>query len=306
MGDDKNFNDKTVIAEIGSLETAPKAQSQPCLVQYNGNGLGKRYPLQKDIITLGRAATVDITLAENSVSRVHAEVSVNNGEATINDCGSANGTFLNDKKVEAPTVLRDQDIIRLGTVLLKFFSKDNIDGYIQDKIYRMATIDVGTQIFNKQYLIDALTNEFASAKASHRPLSVIYFDLDHFKKVNDTYGHNCGDQVLRDNSKVVKALVRKDDIFARFGGEEFIIALPNTDRDTAGLLAERIRVACQEFSHILSYENQGAKKEANHKQTISIGVAQLSDEMKVYTDLLESADKKLYFSKQNGRNRVTL
>src|SRR5690606_28727625 len=120
-----------------------------------------------------------------------------------------------------------------------------LDGFVQDKIYRMATIDAGTQVFNKQYLLDSLNNEFAISQATGRPLSIIYYDLDFFKKVNDTYGHNAGDQVLRESTLIVKNIIRKDEILGRFGGEEFIIILPNSASQAAFELGERIRKACE-------------------------------------------------------------
>ena len=162
----------------------------------------------------------------------------------------------------------------------------------------MATIDGGTQTFNKQYLLESLDSEFQFSKTYGRPLSVIYFDLDHFKKVNDTYGHNAGDFILSELSKLVKSIVRKDDIFCRFGGEEFVILLPNTDARTAYDSAERIRKTVEE--NIFNTEGHSLK------QTVSLGVSQLQPSMNTPKDFLEDADKKLYQSKQNGRNQVTI
>ena len=127
---------------------------------------------------------------------------------------------------------------------------------------------------------------------------MIYFDLDHFKKVNDTYGHNAGDFILSELSKLVKSIVRKDDIFCRFGGEEFVILLPNTDARTAYDSAERIRKTVEE--NVFNTEGHALK------QTVSLGVSQLQATMNSPKDFLEDADKKLYQSKQNGRNQVTI
>ena len=139
---------------------------------------------------------------------------------------------------------------------------------------------------------------FQFSKTYGRPLSVIYFDLDHFKKVNDTYGHNAGDFILSELSKLVKSIVRKDDIFCRFGGEEFVILLPNTDARTAYDSAERIRKTVEE--NVFNTEGHSLK------QTVSLGVSQLQPSMNTPKDFLEDADKKLYQSKQNGRNQVTI
>ena len=123
--------------------------------------------------------------------------------------------------------------------------------------------------------------------------------MDHFKKVNDTYGHNAGDFILSELSKLVKSIVRKDDIFCRFGGEEFVILLPNTDARTAYDSAERgIRKTVEE--NIFNTEGHSLK------QTVSLEVSQLQPSMNTPKDFLEDADKKLYQSKQNGRNQVTI
>ena len=299
-------DDKTIIADSANmtvLQSGPKRKSA-CLVQYSGSKLGKRYPLTENTSICGRSPTVQIVISEASVSRQHAQF-VQVGDAyVVEDMGSSNGTFVNDAPTNGQMKLRDGDIVRLGTVLLKFFAQDNVDSIMHDKIYRMATIDAGTNIFNKAYLFDALESEFKYSKTYNRELSIIYYDLDHFKPVNDNYGHNAGDYILRESAALVKSIVRKDDILGRFGGEEFVIILPSTDGRTAVELAERIRKAHAEHPFMVEYEDGGEKKTIKHQQTISLGVTQLGPEA-TPKELLETADKKLYHSKQNGRNQVT-
>jgi diguanylate cyclase (GGDEF)-like protein len=171
-----------------------------------------------------------------------------------------------------------------------------------DKIYRMATIDAGTDIFNKKYLLDALDSEMKFARQYKRPLSIIYYDLDHFKKVNDTLGHNGGDVVLKETAVICKAAIRKNDVIGRYGGEEFVIVLPDTDQRVASELAERLRLAVQ--NHIFNIATDGRNVE--HRQTMSLGVSQMTADMQTIESFLESADKKLYHSKQTGRNKVTV
>ena len=305
MTDD--HEDKTVIANVSSLiMEAPKKKGIPSLIQYSGNSLGKRYPITQVETKVGRSADADITIAEASVSRIHAKLLQDAEAVEIEDTGSANGTYINDQRVSQRTPLKDQDMVRVGTVLLKFFSGDNIEGFVHDKIYQMATIDAGTQIYNKQYLIDSLESEFKVSQSTGRPLSVIYYDLDFFKKVNDSYGHNAGDVVLKDSAAITKKMIRKDDIFCRYGGEEFVIILPNTPVSPAHELAERIRSAVENHAFVLDVDQGGTKQSIQHQQTISAGVSQADDSMTSPKDLLESADKKLYNSKQTGRNRVTV
>ncbi len=291
-------DDKTIIADPGSSIFNPPKKSAACLVQYSGTNLGKRYVLDQKEMVVGRAPTVEIVVNEQSVSRSHAQCLQQGEEIYVADLGSSNGTYVNDKKISTRQILRDGDIIRLGNIVFKFFAQGNIENVFHDKIYRMATIDVGTNIFNKKYLIEALETEVKFSRAYGRPLSVIYFDLDFFKKVNDTYGHSVGDGILRDSSTLVKAIIRKDDIFCRYGGEEFVILMPATEAKTAYELAERIRSSFETHK----FEIQGH----SIRQTLSIGVSQLNPRMTTAESLLEDADKKLYQSKSGGRNRVTI
>lgn len=302
-------DDKTLIAELNHTELRRQTQkkSTACLVQYNGNALGKRYTLLDNDVKIGRSPDADITIGEASVSRIHARIIQRENLITIEDTGSANGTYINDQKINSETPLNDRDMLRLGAVILKFFSSDNMDGYVQDQIYRKATIDVGTQVYNKLYLLESLAAEFNQSKQSGRLLSLIYYDLDHFKKVNDNFGHNAGDQVLKESTQIVKNMIRKDDILGRFGGEEFIIVLPNTDLNTAYELGERTRQACENYLFQLDViDSDGTRKKVPHRQTFSVGITQLDSSMNSPKDLLESADKKLYKSKQTGRNKVTI
>ncbi len=299
--------DKTIIADNPALTVLQAGKRQnACVVQYNGAKLGKRYPLTDQSNIIGRAPESHILINETSVSRRHASLNIVGDKVQVQDLGSSNGTFVNDVKTEGQVTLRDGDMIRLGAILLKFYAHDNVDSVMHDKIYQMATIDAGTKIFNKQYLLDTLESEFKFSRTYGRELSIIYYDLDHFKPVNDNYGHNAGDFILRESAQLVKSAVRKDDILGRFGGEEFVIILPNTDVKTAHDLAERIRQKHESFIFPIEYDKNGSKQSVSHKQTISIGIAQLTSQHQTPKELLEAADQKLYTSKKTGRNKVTV
>jgi diguanylate cyclase (GGDEF)-like protein len=306
--------DRTVMANPAALEAAAnatKAKTIPSLVQYSGKDTGKRYILGEEDklkagITVGRSVNVGVTIDDPSVSREHASITQDGDDVFIEDLGSSNGTFHGENKIEGKVRLSDQDVIRLGTVSLKFYASGNIDGVIHDTIYQKATKDVGTGIYNKQYLLEAIDSEFKRSTVQDRPLSVIYFDLDHFKRVNDTYGHNAGDLVLKETADVVSGVVRKNDIFCRFGGEEFIVVLPDTDLKEAADMGERLRAAVEDHTFVFEAEVDGAKQTVNHKQTTSVGVAERDASMTAPKTLLEAADQKLYSSKEGGRNRVTV
>jgi diguanylate cyclase (GGDEF)-like protein len=301
--------EKTVISNTSDLtlfqNKGVRTKRRSCLVLYSGPETGKRFILDNDLTVIGRNPDVEVHIDDSSVSRRHAEIVLSGDTVTIGDLGSSNGTVINDVKVDTSVVLKDGDLIRLGKIIFKFYEHESLDAILHDKIYRMATIDAGTEIFNKQYLTESLRSEFKLARLTKKPLSIIYYDLDFFKKVNDTYGHNAGDLVLKESASVVKGVVRKEDIQCRFGGEEFIVILPNTDLKKAVELAERVRQTLEYHPFKLEISDAHGKRTITHKQTISMGVSQLQNEMTDPKDLLDAADKKLYVSKQTGRNKVS-
>lgn len=294
-------DDKTIITDgLGIASLLQPKKKSACFIQYSGGGgMGKRYLLDTIESTIGRAPTATIYINDAGVSRQHAKCIQSADKIEIEDLGSSNGTFVNDQKISSRTNLRDGDMVRFGTVMLKFFSHDNAENALVDEIYRRSIIDAGTQIFNKRYIIETLDTEFKASKTyEQRPLSVILFDLDFFKKMNDQNGHNAGDFILKEVAQLAKSAMRKDDTVGRFGGEEFCAILPNTDARAAYDLADRVRSAID--AHIFDFEGKKLK------QTISAGVSQLLNVHQSPTELLEDADKKLYKSKHEGRNRVTI
>jgi diguanylate cyclase (GGDEF)-like protein len=169
-----------------------------------------------------------------------------------------------------------------------------------EKLLRLTVTDERTSLLNDRYLRRRLADEFKRAQRYATPLSVALLDLDHFKQVNDKYGHDCGDQVLKEFGRLLVDSARTTDIVGRFGGEEFLVVLPNTDGIRAAIVAERIRKAADE--HVYHY------KEFLVRCTVSGGVASFPANPGVVGegDLLKAADQALYRAKQASRNRVIL
>lgn len=166
----------------------------------------------------------------------------------------------------------------------------------EKKLVELNTEDGLTGIYNRRYLEKKLEEEFARHQRYSRAFSVVMLDIDFFKKINDTHGHQCGDFVLREFAKTISAHIRKVDIFARYGGEEFCLLLPETPGDAAMLLAENLRDVIENSV----YRNGGK----DIRFTVSQGVAELSDAMECPKKLLTQADEALYEAKKNGRNKV--
>jgi two-component system, cell cycle response regulator len=302
---DDDSGDKTAVLSETAATLAKEMQkakeSEACLIIIRGTPQGHRFFLTMDEMTIGRDASADICLADQSISRKHAKVIKADGKYKMTDLVSHNGTWINDRRVAPGDTfsLSKEDMVRLGSSILKFLPAGELEIVMYGNLASAAHTDAMTKIYNKGYLLEALEAEFKRAKALHTDFSVIYFDLDHFKKVNDTYGHDAGDYVLKEFTALIRTLYsRPKDIFARYGGEEFVMLLGNTDVKVATEIAEKIRLSVA--SHAFVYEGKRIPV------TTSLGVAELRSDIESALTLLRVADKALYAAKSGGRNRVVV
>lgn len=277
-------------------EVLAEDQQQPLLVVMHGSLLGMTYAIRDEVIAIGRTATLDIPIDDENVSRRHAEITFDGSSVKIKDLDSTNGTFVNSQRI-TDTILHDGDLILIGRVLFKFIRSSSIENRFFDQMYALATTDFLTGIFNRQHIISRLESEFARSRRYNRPLSVLLYDIDHFKHVNDSFGHLAGDQLLMESSRLIGKSVRNQDYYGRFGGDEFMIICPETDLNNTVLLAQRLVQVLAKWS----YSYQSRKLDFN----ISIGLAALSDEMRSAVDLIAKADTLMYRSKQRGRNHIS-
>jgi two-component system cell cycle response regulator len=291
-------DDKTIVAEQKSETTSGGSRSAPVLLQYDGGAAGKKFILTTDSVLLGRKADkVQVWIDDASVSREHCQIEFTGTHAVVTDLGSLNHTFVNDKMVMQSADLNHGDMLRVGNVRLRYFAHGSADQLLFDRIYRMAVQDRMLEIFRRDYLLEKLEEVFRVAKGTQGELSLAFLDLDKFKSINDTHGHDAGDLVLKEVCKVVKPILRPSDVFGRYGGEEFCIIMPQTGVDAAVQLSEKIRVAVQ-VAHI---EYEGTMIPI----TVSIGVGAYLPDMATPQDLIKVADSLVYESKHGGRNRVS-
>ena len=248
---------------------------------------------------VGRGPTVGVRLNDEGVSREHCQFMREGEKVIVVDLGSTNGTFVNGIKVDRKE-LSDGDKIMVGsTTILKFTYHDYLDEVFQRQMYESALRDGLTKVFNKKYFTDYLEKEFAFAARHKGPLALIFLDIDHFKKINDTHGHPAGDFVLAELSQMMAELLRTEDVLARFGGEEFTILCRGSDQSGAKIVAERLRRAVEERKFTF-----GGKE---IPVTISLGIAAVPESnVSDYSAFLAAADKALYEAKRSGRNRVCL
>jgi two-component system cell cycle response regulator len=287
---------KTVVTVISPITEKRPTGQQACLVVIYGPDLGKKYNLDQPEMTVGRSSRCEIQVDQESISRNHCRFVVGAEGVLIRDLGSTNGTYVNDEQV-FEKVLLDGDLVKIGRTIFKFLSGGNIENSYHEEIYRLTTIDGLTQVYNKRHFTETLERELSRARRYKRDLSLILFDVDHFKKVNDTYGHLAGDYVLKALAQAVKAKIRREDLMARYGGEEFAILLPEIDAANTRVLAEKVRNLVERFP--FSFEN------ARIPVTISLGLAS-ADEKPAESpeELVKVADERLYRAKRGGRNLV--
>jgi diguanylate cyclase (GGDEF)-like protein len=279
--------------------SAPEARRLTAtLTVIAGRGAGRVYKLGAEETVLGRASDVAVPIDDEGVSRRHASIVSVGGAHLLRDLGSRNGTLWNGTRLVEPAVLHDGDRIRIGaTTVFKFGYQDEAEERLQAQLYDSATRDALTQAFNRRYFNERLAAEWAWSQRHKNPCALIALDADHFKRINDGYGHPAGDYVLKELVVTAQKVVRKEDLIARIGGEEFMVLARATTRGQAVVLAERIRAAVA--AHAFEFNGQRLPV------TVSLGVS-TSDDLGVESpeELIGRADEFLYRAKENGRNRV--
>jgi diguanylate cyclase (GGDEF)-like protein len=287
--------DRVTIPDHIDFSTVTTSSDRACLVVIYGPELGKRAALGHGGFEIGRSSRSDLAIDQESISRHHAKITYDGQSHVIEDLGSTNGTFVNDQNLKR-SKLKDGDQIKLGRSILKYMSGDNIEANYHEEIYRLMTMDALTQTHNRRYFNEALEREYQRSLRYRRALSLLLFDIDHFKQINDTYGHVAGDSVLRQLALVVKPRLRQQDVLARVGGEEFAVLLPEVEAAGALVAAEKVRRLVEGARFIVDAKEFGC--------TVSVGVSAFATNMSAPVMLYEAADKNLYEAKRAGRNRV--
>jgi two-component system cell cycle response regulator len=277
------------------------AQRLMYLIIVRGGIPGTMLRLSHGTSSLGRSADNTFQLHDSTVSRRHALVTIESeGVTSITDLGSTNGTFVDGKRCpdKVETQISDGSRIQLGSsVLLKFLKLDPCDEGFQREMYERTVRDNLTGLYNRGYFLSQIGPLAELNAVREMGLAVILVDIDHFKRINDTHGHDVGDQVLRDIAAVLRESTRAEDLVARYGGEEFVIALPSATLEQAAERAERIRAGlancCMDFFH------------PPIRVTASLGLSFAPAGRGRNTEaLISEADRSLYEAKNQGRNRV--
>ena len=274
------------------------SHEEPYFIVLSGGAIGMMYRLNRDTpMVIGRGLGAEVRLDDDGVSRRHSKVTtVGNGDLVLEDLGSSNGTYVNGNRIQTHT-LKDGDKIQIGSIsILKFSYQDDLERTFQEQLFDRGLKDGTTGIYNKRYLLDRIDSDYSHAQRHRTNLSLLMFDIDHFKKINDTYGHPAADSALKDLALIVRKTLRTSDVFARYGGDEFVVLMREIDDAGTLVLAKRIRKLVKKHKFIF----EGMKISF----TISLGIASLSDKVSNASELIQLADKYLYKAKRAGRNRI--
>ena len=288
----------TMIFEVNRFSGKDFEKKVPVLTCLSGNQVGRRIMLAEDRITFGRASEATILLRDSLVSRLHLAVDFNrvHYKYFISDLGSSNGSFLNGIRI-AEATLNDLDKILIGNTMLRFGWSDMFDLQYQAEIDNLLNIDDLTGLIVKRRFDEELNRYLAVALSKSADLAMIMIDIDGVKQINDTYGHSFGAYAIAQTGKLIKAIIEHKGLASRFGGDEFMVFMPNINMETAQQIAETVRQQVE--THLFEMEG------VTLHPTVSIGVSGLKLQDTI-ASLFKRADDALYLSKRTGRNRVSI
>jgi diguanylate cyclase (GGDEF)-like protein len=293
------FEQKTLMTLTMSEPQAPPVplrRDRAMLVRMDEAHAGQVTTTDGPEIRIGRHPTSSLVLDDEGISRSHARVFQSAGKHYVEDLGSSNGTYVNGLKIEM-TEVTDGAMIQLGPrVLFRFSVVDEHQERILRQLYESSVHDALTGTFNRAYFLERLDAELAYSQRHGTTASLLLLDIDHFKKINDTFGHPAGDAVLKCVTGTIQRVLRVEDVLARYGGEEFIVLLRGIAIEGAARAGERLRRALT----ATATEHGGHRIEA----TVSVGCASLACADPTPAGLIAVADRRLYAAKRGGRNRV--
>ncbi|MCK9461224.1 MAG: GGDEF domain-containing protein [Proteobacteria bacterium] len=273
---------------------------QAAFVVIGGMDMGDSIPLREDGPTvIGRDPECDGIIRDDGISRRHVRVFRDeSGAFVLEDLDSTNGVFVGGVRVSRYQ-LADGDKVLVGRrTILKFVLQDRLDVAFQQQMYESSVRDALTGAFNRKHFDERIAAELSYAKRHAMSVTLAMLDLDHFKNVNDSWGHQAGDQVLQSVGGALLRMLRQEDIFARYGGEEFAVIARGIGQVGGLALGERLRA---EVERILIRTPQGERIPV----TISVGVCTTPGGAEVApAELVRQSDVNLYAAKAAGRNRV--
>jgi two-component system, cell cycle response regulator len=289
-------SDDTAVTDVNQPVPSPGANDCLVIIHQRSAGAGKHFKLGDAPTRIGREPDNEIVLDDPGVSRRHARLERRLQKVVVMDVGSKNGTLLNDRELTQVVELENGDRIKIGSTIFKYLSAHDLESALHEQIYANTITDNLTQLHNRRHLDDELAREFSRSRRHQRPLSLLVIDIDHFKNVNDTHGHHVGDITLKAVSDAIRSSLRAEDVVSRFGGEEFVVLLPEATIDQAKATGEKLRALVAE--KVVEF------RDVRLSVTISVGCASLEDADADPAHFFERCDRKMYEAKAAGRNCV--
>lgn len=251
-------------------------------------------------MTLGRSPESGVQIVDTGISRDHILMKFDGISVIVQDLHSANGTYVNGKRLTGKIEIKNGDQVSIGVSTVLKFSLDNqLDAEYKDYVEEQLSKDTLTSAYNRKAFAHFLNSAYIAAKRDFSPICLFMIDVDNFKTINDSYGHQIGDKILKHIAEKLIQTVRSADIVCRYGGDEFAIVCPNIDSLRGLQLAEQVRCNIENMSFKVSGKRL--------KTTLSIGVSNFPDnDIKCVSQFIAYADKAMYKAKRKGRNQIGL
>jgi len=290
--------DKTIIGSISSEDT-PSEQLTPYLRIQSPNDLVFHVQLSKDAITLGRGDNCDVVLNDYLASRKHCKIWLDSeGKINVHDLNSTNGSKIDGFNIKQG-VLLPQQRLTIGLHIIKVEYKDAAEVHHEALLQTAATCDPLTGVSNRKWFEERATQIFRTIAGKDQYIAIVMVDIDHFKFVNDNFGHQVGDVVIKGVAEILNSCKRQHDLVARYGGEEFILCLTDSSPESTELFCERVRQKIAGSVFCFAEEQLSV--------TVSLGgCSNIIDTNSNLYDMTAYADKALYRSKDSGRNTTTI
>lgn len=299
----KILSDDTVVTQPsdGLLKKQCRSSITVSVTAISGPRTGLSFQIEPNTgITLGRSPEADIQIVDTGISRNHINTYFNGTSVIVEDLKSANGTYINGSKLNGKVEIKNGDQVSIGvSTVLKFSLNNQLDTEYKDYVEEQLTKDSLTQAYNRKAFAHFLNSAFITAKRDFSSVCLFMIDVDNFKTINDTYGHQVGDKILKHIADKLIQTTRSADIVCRYGGDEFAIICPNIDSLSGLQLAEQLRNKVE----IMQFTIHGKKVNT----TLSIGVSNFPDnDIQCVSQFIAYADKAMYKAKRKGRNQIGL
>lgn len=299
----KLLSDDTIVTRPsdGLLKKQCSSNISVSITAISGPRTGLSFQLEPHTdITLGRSPEASFQIVDTGISRTHIRMRFDGVSVYVEDLTSANGTYVNGTKLTGKIEIKNGDQVSIGvSTVLKFSLNNQLDAEYKDYIEEQLSKDILTSAYNRKAFAHFLNSAFITAKRNYSSLCLFMIDVDNFKTINDTYGHQVGDKILKHIADKLIQTVRSSDIVCRYGGDEFAIVCPNIDSLRGLQLAEQVR------NNVEAMKFTAGDKKLN--TTLSIGVSNYPDnDITCVSQFIAYADKAMYKAKRKGRNQIGL